>query len=77
MRTFTIVRTDYPMEVHAAGCRDIRRNATPEEIREPWNITGETVEEAVEREAAELNSQFDNVYPTEELFRILPCARRH
>jgi hypothetical protein len=68
---FQVLRTDYPMEVHAVGCSHNSRKRLPLD----WTIEGETVEAAVAAAAAELNSQFDNEYPVDQLFRILPCCQ--
>lgn len=67
--TFTVIGTNYPMEVHKQGCRDIPRNA------HQWNITGDSIADAVERESASLNSGFDSVYKASDLLRPMPCTR--
>jgi hypothetical protein len=69
MNSFVVVRTDYPMEVHRAGCRDIPRHEGD------WKISGDNVDDAVRKETAALNSEFDHEYDTSDLFRIMPCAR--
>ena len=64
---FVVEPGDYPLEIHKAGCRDVKD--------QEWIIEGDTAEEARERESAELNRQFDNTYPANELFRLMPCTR--
>src|SRR5208282_5727533 len=70
-----VMNGNYPMEVHARGCRDLNM---PKYRRAPqdWIITGNTVEEAVKKAADELNSQFDDAYDVEDLFRVMPCCNK-
>lgn len=71
MTQFQVIRTDYPMEVHAVGCRDLARKGHDLD----WKITGETVADAVVKESAAMNADFDRVYDASELFRIMPCCK--
>jgi hypothetical protein len=71
MTMYQVLRTDYPMEVHAIGCSHNNRKV----LDLDWKITGDTVEIAVEHEAASLNRDLDSTYKTTELFRIMPCCK--
>lgn len=71
MKSFQVIRTDYSMEVHAVGCRDLARKG----LDLDWKIQGENVKEAVAIEAAAMNADFDRVYAVDELFRIMPCCK--
>ena len=71
MKQFQVIRTDYPMEVHAVGCRDLSRKGCDLD----WKISGATAQDAVKAEAQELNSQFESSYADSELFRIMPCCK--
>lgn len=70
-----VMNGGYPMEVHAKGCRDLNM---PKYRRAPqdWILTGDTVEAAVKTAADELNSQFDEPYDVEDLFRVMPCCNK-
>jgi hypothetical protein len=70
-----VMNGGYPMEVHKENCRDMNM---PKYRHAPkdWVLTGNTVDEAVEVAAKELNSQFDEPYDTEDLFRVMPCCRK-
>lgn len=72
---FVVMNGGYPMEVHKENCRDMNM---PKYRHAPkdWVLTGNTVDEAVEVAAGELNSQFDEPYDTEDLFRVMPCCRK-
>ena len=70
MPQYQVIRTDYPMEVHAIDCRDLTRK----KLDLDWKIEGDTAKAAVSKEAVVLNSEFDNAYDTAELFRIMPCC---
>ena len=72
MKTFVVIRTDYPMEVHALGCADLTRKR----LSTDWKIEGDTVDAAVAAETKHLNSEFDDEYAQSDLFRILPCCRK-
>lgn len=69
---FQVIRTDYPLEVHAIGCRDlyIRHKRQPLD----WKIEGDTVDAAVQAEAEAMNDDFARTYPVHELFRIMNCC---
>ena len=71
MAIFVVIRTDYPLEVHAIGCADLRRKR----LSTDWQISGANVDAAVAAETKEMNNDFDREYSQDELFRILPCCR--
>lgn len=75
MKTFIVLRTDYPMEVHAVGCKDLssRKNRS---LDQDWKITGETIEQAVTEATADLNADFEAGYPEHEVFRVMPCCKK-
>lgn len=68
---YQVLRTDYPMEVHALGCAHNSRKR----LDLDWTIEGGTAKEAVAKEAAQMNREFDSVYSDNELFRIMPCCK--
>jgi hypothetical protein len=72
---FVVMPGPYPLEVHKENCRDMnmpKYRSAPKD----WVLTGNSVDEVVNEEASELNSQFDHPYETKELFRIMPCCRK-
>jgi hypothetical protein len=71
MSKFQVIRTDYPMEVHAVGCRDLTRKRHSLD----WTIEGDTVELAVASEAKQINNDFESEYSNSELFRVMPCCK--
>lgn len=75
MRTFVILRTDYPMEIHAAGCADLKGRKA-RRYDQDWTATGENIAEVVKQQAADLNHDFDHEYPADQLFRVMPCCHR-
>jgi hypothetical protein len=73
-QAYEIINSDYPMAVHVVGCRDLAR--LPKHTDRGWIVRGTDVDSVIEREAAELSSQFDRVYTKDELFRVYPCCRK-
>lgn len=74
MAKFVILNTGYPMQVHRVGCQDLSKRDL-RGMPQDWIAEGETVDAALAPELVELNSQFDNEYTRDELFRVLPCCK--
>ena len=71
---YEVMNLGYPLHVHAEKCKDL--NGPKYRGRDRgWFIEGVNVQEAVKKEAASLNEQFDSPYTEEELFKVFPCCK--
>lgn len=75
MAQFEVINVGYPLHVHIAGCPDLKTDTRYRGVVRGWLIEGEDVASAIRAETKNLNSQFDQLYAEDELFRAFPCCK--